>query len=237
MKISIITLFPEMFDGPFKYSIVQRAIEKKLVQISFINLRDFGLGKHKLVDDTPYGGGYGMILRADVLLKAVQSAKIRDTKTKQKVVLLSPHGKSFKQKIAKRFSKLDNLILICGHYEGFDERIKNYIDEEISVGDFILTGGELPAMLVTDSVVRLIKGAIAKGSPEEESFSPLLEYPQYTKPAVFKGLHVPDILLSGNHKEIAKWRMEKSLQITRKLRPDLIKTASNSSEKKNWPLN
>lgn len=224
MKISIITLFPGMFKGPFAKSIIKRAIDKKIVEVKLINLRTFGIGKHKLVDDTPYGGGKGMVLRVDVLENAIESAKNKKLdKNKQKVVLLSAKGKTFNQKIAKRYSNLKHLILICGHYEGFDERIKEYIDEEISIGDFILTGGEIPAMLIADSVLRLVKGVIKDGSLENESFSPLLEYPQYTKPQVYKNGQVPKILLSGNHQEIKKWRNTQSLKITSKLRPDLIK--------------
>lgn len=224
MKISIITLFPEMFRGPFDQSIIKRAIDNKLVEINLINLREFGIGKHKLVDDTPYGGGMGMVLRVDVLKAAIDNAKIgKLTKNKQKIVLLSAHGKTFNQKISQKFSELENLILICGHYEGFDERVKQYIDEEVSVGDFILTGGEIPAMLITDSVLRLIKGVIKEESARNESFSPLLEHPQYTKPQVYKNQEVPKILLSGNHAKINKWRDNESKKITSKLRPDLLK--------------
>lgn len=224
MKISIITLFPEMFKGALDFSIVKRAIDNKLIEISFLNIRDFGIGKHKLVDDTPYGGGNGMVLRVDVLEKAISKAKIKKLSNKeQKVVMLSAHGKKFDQKKAKEYSKLKNLILVCGHYEGFDERIKNFIDEEISVGDFVLTGGEIPAMLITDSVARLIEGVIKKDSSELESFSPYLEHPHYTKPQVYKKLKVPEILLSGNHKEINSWRENQSILVTSKLRPDLLK--------------
>lgn len=224
MKISIITLFPEMFKGPFEVSIIKRGIANKLISIEFINLRSFGLGKHQTVDDTPYGGGMGMVLRVDVLEKAIESAKNKDlNKQQQKVILLSAKGKQFEQKIAKRYSKLKNLILVCGHYEGFDQRIREFIDEEISVGDFVLTGGEIPAMLITDSVARLIKGVIKEESSALESFSPYLEHPQYTKPQSYKGLDVPEILLSGNHPEIEKWRKEQSLKITSRLRPDLLK--------------
>jgi tRNA (guanine37-N1)-methyltransferase len=224
MKISIITLFPEMFKGPFDSSIIKRAVDKKLISIEFINLRAFGLGKHQTVDDTPYGGGMGMILRVDVLGKAIEDVKNKNlSKRQQKIVLLSAHGKKFGQKIAKSYSKLKNLILVCGHYEGFDERIKEFVDEEISVGDFILTGGEIPAMLITDSVSRLVKGVIKEESAALESFSPYLEYPQYTKPQEYKELKVPEILLSGNHPEIEKWRKKQSLKITAKLRPDLLK--------------
>jgi tRNA (guanine37-N1)-methyltransferase len=223
MKISIITLFPEMFKGPFDFSIVKRAIDKKIISIEFINLRNFGIGRRQTVDDTPYGGGMGMILRVDVLEKAIESTKNKNlNKKQQKVILLSAHGKKFDQKIARSYSKLKNLILVCGHYEGFDERIKNFIDEEISVGDFVLTGGEIPAMLITDAVSRLVKGVIKEDSAVFESFSPYLEYPQYTKPQEHKGMKVPAILLSGNHPEIEKWKKKQSLKITSKLRPDLL---------------
>lgn len=224
MKISILTLFPEMFKGPFDVSIIKRAKEKKLIDIEYINIRDFGIGKHKLVDDTPYGGGNGMLLRVDVLEKAIKNTRDKKlNKSSEKVILLSAHGKTFNQKQAESFAKLKHLILICGHYEGFDERVKEYIDGEISVGDFILTGGEIPAMLITDSVVRLIKGVLKEGSSETESFSPLLEYPQYTKPQIFKKNKVPDVLISGDHQKINKWREQKSLEITSKMRPDLLK--------------
>ncbi len=226
MTISVITLFPEMFKGPFDYSIIKRAIDKNLIRIKFVNLRGFGLGKHQTVDDTPYGGGMGMILRADVLLKAIEASKNKKIKSdKQKVILLSAHGKKFDQKKAKEFSKLENLILICGHYEGFDERVKSFIDEEISVGDFVLTGGEIPAMLITDAVARLVSGVIKDDSANFESFSPYLEYPQYTKPQIFEGMKVPEILLSGNHAKINEWRKKQSLKITTKLRPDLIENS------------
>jgi len=224
MKITILTLFPQMFDSPFDYSIIKRAIDKKQIELEFINIRDFGIGRHKLVDDTPYGGGNGMVMRVDVLQKAVESAKDKKLKEGQeKIILLSAHGKKFNQKIAKNLSKLKHLIIICGHYEGFDQRIKNFVDGEISVGDFILTGGEIPAMLIIDSVARLVNGVIKKGSSENESFSPFLEHPHYTKPQVFKKLKVPEILLSGNHAKINKWRKQQSLKITSKLRPDLVK--------------
>jgi tRNA (guanine37-N1)-methyltransferase len=225
MKISIITLFPQMFDGPFNHSIIKRAKEKELVNIEFINLRDFGIGKHKIVDDTPYGGGSGMILKVDVLNKAVEKAKNVKIKkeNKRKIVLLSPHGKVYNQKIAKSYSRIEHLILICGHYEDFDARTRSFVDEEISIGDFVLTGGEIPAMLITDSVVRLIKNVLKKGVPDNESFNPFLEFPQYTKPKQYKDLNVPNILLSGNHQKISNWRKMQSLTLTKKLRPDLLK--------------
>ena len=213
-----------MFNGPFEHSIIKRAIEQKLIEINFVDLRKFGLGNHKLVDDKPYGGGKGMVLRVDILEKAINETKNKKlSKNEQKVILTSAHGKTFNQQIAQGYCKLKHLIIICGHYEGYDERIKNFIDEEISIGDFILTGGEIPAMLIADSVARLIKGVIKDESSLYESFSPLLEYPQYTKPQVFKKLEVPKILLSGNHEEINKWRKEESIKVTKKLRPDLLK--------------
>lgn len=224
MKISIITLFPEMFKGTFDQSIIKRAIDKKLIEIKLIDLRDFGIGKHKLVDDTPYGGGMGMVLRVDVLEKAIENTKDNKfNKNDQKIILLSAHGKTFNQKIAKDYAKLKHLILICGHYEGFDERITKYIDGQISIGDFILTGGEIPAMLITDSVLRLVKGVIKDESSKHESFTPLLEYPHYTKPQLYKNQQVPQVLLSGNHEEIKKWRNAQSIKITSRLRPDLLK--------------
>ncbi len=231
MKITILTLFPEMFQGPFDISIIKRAKEKKLVEIEYVNIRDFGIGKHKTVDDTPYGGGNGMILRVDVVHRAIEKARLdarqaKDKKLKkdeQKVILLGAKGKAFNQKTAGGFAHLKHLIIVCGHYEGFDERIKNFVDEEISIGDFILTGGEIPAMLITDSVTRLVKGVIRDRSAAIESFSPYLEYPQYTKPQKYGDLSVPEILLSGNHKRINAWRKKESVSITSKLRPDLIR--------------
>jgi tRNA (guanine37-N1)-methyltransferase len=225
MKISVITLFPQMFDGPFEHSIVKRAKEQKHIDIDFINIRDFGKGKHQIVDDTPYGGGTGMILKADVLDSAIKKAKEPKLRKQnsRKVVLLSPHGKVFNQTIANRYSKLEHLILVCGHYEDFDARIKNFVDEEVSIGDFILTGGEIPAMTIVDCVSRLVKGVLKKGVVDNESFNPYLEFPQYTKPETYNNLKVPKVLLSGNHKKIKEWRRKEALRITKKLRPDLLK--------------
>lgn len=235
MKISILTLFPDMFQGPFDASIIKRAKEKKLVEIEYVKIRDFGIGKHKVVDDTPYGGGIGMVMRVDVLHEAIEQTKksflqqFNNTEIKQWVVLTTASGKQFKQSKAKEYAKIDHLIIICGHYEGIDERISQYIDEEISIGDFVVTGGELPAMLIADSVIRLLPGVITEGAAENESFSfiengySILEYPHYTKPASYNGTSVPDVLLSGNHAEIDKWRKEKSIEKTDKLRPELMK--------------
>ena len=221
MKISILTLFPEMFAGPFDHSIIKRAREKKLVDIELVNIRDFGIGKHKLVDDTPYGGGAGMIIRVDVIDKTLQNVKC-----KGRIILLDPRGETFTQKKAKELAKFDHLILIAGHYEGIDERVKQYlVDEVISIGDYVLTGGEIPAMVVTDAVVRLIPGVIKKESIATESFSKpkALEYPQYTKPRVYEKYKVPEILLSGNHQAIERWRKNEALKETKSQRPDALK--------------
>lgn len=227
MKISIITLFPQMFAGPFDFSIVKRAKEKGLVEIEFANLRDFGIGKHKTVDDKAYGGGRGMILRADVLEKAVNATLDKSfAKNKKKVIFLGPKGKTFNQQKAVELSKLSHLILICGHYEGVDARAEKFIDEEISIGDFIVTGGEIPAMLITDSLVRLVKGVLPKGVVDEESFSKnLLEHPQYTRPKTYRNVSVPKTLISGHHEKIAEWKKTQSKNITAKLKPELLKKA------------
>jgi tRNA (guanine37-N1)-methyltransferase len=223
MKITILTLFPEMFEGPFNYSIIKNAKENKIIDIEFINIRKFGIGTHKTVDDKPYGGGHGMLLRVDVLEKAIKQIKQNNPNfSKQKAILLSPHGKTFNQKKALKLAGLQHLILVCGHYEGVDERIKQFIDEELSVGDFIVTGGEIPAMLITDAITRLMKGVLKEGVTSNESFTKLLEYPQYTKPNTYKGFSVPSVLLSGNHGKIKSWREKSSLKITTRLRPDLL---------------
>lgn len=224
MEITIISLFPEMFISPFEHSIIKRAIEKKIITLNFLNLRDFGIGKHKTVDDTPYGGGKGMVLRVDVLHKAIEKAKDKKLKKQEeKIILLTPTGITYNQKIAKEYSNLKHLIIICGHYEGFDERINKYIDEKLSVGDFILTGGEIGAMLIIDSVARLVDGVIQKESWQNESFSPFLEHPHYTKPRIYENDFVPEIVLSGNHGKINEWRKEQSVKITKSARPDLLK--------------
>jgi len=235
MVITIVTLFPEMFKGPFAHSIIKNAIEKNLVTINYVNIRDFGIGKHKIVDDKPYGGGKGMIIRVDVLEKAIEKArKLSDSADEnRKVILLEPVGVTFNQKKAAQLSKLKHLILICGHYEGFDGRIRKYVDEVISIGDFISTGGEIPAMLITDSIVRLIKGVLPKNVTNEESFSrKTLEYPQYTRPEIYNNLKVPNILLSGDHKKILDWRQKQALNITLKIRPDLIKIKRERKSRK-----
>lgn len=221
MKISIITLFPEVFDPILNSSILKRAQKKGKVSFELINLRDFGEGKHQVVDGRPYGGGAGMVLKPDILAKALSSIVNR----KSLIVLMSASGIPYKQKDARRLSKLKHLIIVCGHYEGVDQRfIDKYVDEEISIGDYVLTGGEIPAMVIVDSITRLIPGVLEK--PEaiiNESFTEnLLEGPQYTRPDIFKGEKVPEVLLSGNHGEIKKWRLQKSLEKTKKVRPDLF---------------
>ena len=219
MKFDVLTLFPEMFE-PMKHSIIERASEKDLIDINLINIRDFSKDKHKHVDDTPYGGGAGMLIRPDVVYDAYQSVKDENAK----VIYMSPQGKVLNQEKVKSLSKEQHLILLCGHYEGIDQRvIDEIVDEEISIGDYVLTGGEIPAMVLIDSVSRYIEGVISSESTNEESFSNnLLEYPQYTRPEVFEGEKVPDILLSGNHQNIDKWRKQKSLEITKSKRPDLL---------------
>ena len=232
MQFDIITIFPKIFESYFSESIIKRAQEKKIVKINIHNLRDYTTDKHKTVDDTPYGGGAGMVLKVEPIYFAMQKvksqkSKVKNTNKKQKIILLSAKGKKFNQKMARKFSKLDQIVLICGRYEGVDERVAKYIaDEEISIGDYVLTGGELPAMIIVDVVARLVPGVIAEDSLKEESFSirkervksdfKILpqgtkfkisrEYPQYTRPAVFKGWRVPKVLLSGNHKKIEEWR-------------------------------
>jgi len=208
MKIQVITLFPEMFDKVLNTSMLWKAQDKKLVEYEVVNLRDFGLGPRKTVDDTPYGGGDGMVLKPEPLFAAVEHAKKSDKSAK--VLLMTPRGKTFVQSDARRFAKVNKgIIIVCGHYEGYDERITSIVDEELSVGDYVLTGGELPAMVVADAVTRLIPGVLGgENSALEESFSDKdeKEYPHYTRPEEFRGLKVPDILLSGNHAEIVAWR-------------------------------
>ena len=220
MKFDVLTLFPEMFNS-IKQSIIGKAIEKDLIDINLVNIRDFSKDKHKKVDDTPYGGGAGMVIRPDIVYDAYLSVKDENAK----VIYMSPQGTVLNQKKVVSLSKEKHLILLCGHYEGIDQRVLDEIvDEEISIGDYVLTGGELPAMVLIDSVSRYVEGVISSESTFEESFSNnLLEYPQYTRPEVFNGEKVPDVLLSGHHENIRKWRKEKSLENTYKKRPDLLK--------------
>jgi len=222
MKIDILTIFPKMFEGPFRESMIKRAQEKKLVEIKIHDLRQWTEDKHKTVDDKPFGGGPGMVMKVEVIDKALKALKTDKTK----IILLTPQGKTFKQQMVKKLSKLEHIIMICGHYEGFDERIREHlVDEEISIGDYVLTGGEIPAMVVVDTVVRLIPGVVGnEESTKDESFSKgWLEYPQYTRPADYRGWQVPEVLLSGDHEKIKKWRKEQAEKRTRLKRPDLLK--------------
>lgn len=220
MKFSVLTLFPDMF-SPLKQSIIGKAIEDKKIELNLINIRDFSKDKHKKVDDTPYGGGAGMVMKADVVYDAYEY--IKDEKAK--VIFLSPQGKTLNQNKVKELATEEHIILLCGHYEGIDQRvIDEIVDEEISIGDYVLTGGELPAMVLIDSVSRYVEGVLSKDSIKEESFTNnLLEYPQYTRPEIFHGIKVPEVLLSGHHENIKKWREEQSLKNTLQKRPNLLK--------------
>ena len=219
MKFDVLTLFPEMF-GILNQSIIGKAIEKELIDINLINIRDFSKDKHKKVDDTPYGGGAGMVMKPDVVYDAYKSIEDRNAK----VIYMSPQGKTLNQKKVEELAKESHLIILCGHYEGIDQRVLDKIvDEEISIGDYVLTGGEIPAMVLIDSVSRYVKEVLNEESIQEESFSNgLLEYPQYTRPETFEGVKVPEILLSGHHENIEKWRKEKSIEITKKKRPEIL---------------
>ena len=219
MKFDVLTLFPEMFEI-LKSSVIGKAIEKDLTDINLINIRDFSNDKHRKVDDTPYGGGAGMVMKPDVVYSAYDSVKDKNAK----VIYMSPQGKKLNQKKVEELSKENHLIILCGHYEGIDQRVLDKIvDEEISIGDYVLTGGEIPAMVLIDSVSRYIDGVISNESVSEESFSNgLLEYPQYTRPEVFMGEKVPDVLISGHHENINKWRRQESLKNTLKKRPELL---------------
>ena len=282
MKFTIITLFPKIFDSFVSESIIKRAVEKGTIEIEVLNLRDFAQDKHKTVDDRPYGGGAGMLLKVDVAYRAVKSARLpspparsclavaggsaqanggqaksKVKSCKEKVILTSAKGELFTQERAKEYSKLDHLIILCGHYEGVDERILNFVDEEVSIGDFVLTGGEIPAAAILDATARLVPGVLGKEeSAKEESFSEyplsevkeavgehpilqelekkgvkkikLLEYPQYTRPEEFLGLKVPKVLLSGNHQEIRKWRLKKAFEETVRKRPEMLRAVAGS---------
>ena len=220
MKIDVLTLFPDMFNGVFDESIIKRALNNGLVEINIHNIRDYSKDPHKKVDNTPYGGGAGMVLMCQPIFDAVKTLRSDNSK----VILLTPSGKLYKQSIALDLSHEKHLIIICGHYEGFDERIKTICDMEISIGDYILTGGEIPCMVLIDSITRLIDGVIRKESYENESFSDnLLDYPTYTKPRVYEGLSVPDVLVNGDHEKIDKWRREQQIKLTENNRPDLLK--------------
>lgn len=228
MQIDILTLFPGMFKGVFEESIIKRARIAEKIKINIHNLRDWSKDKHRKADDKPFGGGCGMVMNCQPIFDAVEelSSKFKAKSAKLRIVLLSPQGKKLDQKLAQKLSRNKHIILICGHYEGIDDRVRQaLVDEEISIGDYVLTGGEIPAMAIVDAVVRLLPGVLGhKDSNKDESFSEgILEYPHYTRPAVYKGLKAPEVLLSGNHDKIKQWRKEQARKITLQRRPDLIK--------------
>jgi tRNA (guanine37-N1)-methyltransferase len=239
IHFDILTLFPEMFKGVFEESIIKRARERGFVSIAIHNIRDYATGKHKVTDDYPYGGGGGMVMKPEPIFRAVESilGLEEGQKPQVPVILLSPKGRLFTQEVAWELSRHNRIVLICGHYEGVDERVRLYLaNDEISIGDYILTGGEIPAMVIVDAVTRLIPGVL--GDPAaafEDSFSQgLLEYPHYTRPADFRGYKVPEVLLSGNHAAIARWRRQQSILITWQRRPDLLKRACLTEEEKEF---
>ncbi len=220
MRIKVLSLFPKMFDGILNESIIKRAMDDKKVNIDVIDLRSYSKDKHNKVDDTIYGGGAGMLIKCEPVFDAIDDLKTKNTK----VIMLSPDGVKYNQEKAYELSKEKNIILLCGHYEGFDERINTVVDEKISIGDYVLTGGEIPAMAIIDSVTRLLPGVINEESHLNDSFNnDLLDYPQYTKPQEYRGMKVPDVLLSGDHKKIDEWRREEQIKKTKKQRPDLLK--------------
>jgi tRNA (guanine37-N1)-methyltransferase len=234
MLVQILTLFPEMFAGPFSNSILKRAQEQKLVEFRFHNFRDFATDRHRMVDDSPYGGGSGMVLKPEPIYRCLQS--VRDGAPHATVVLMTPQGAVFNQTIAAELAAAEHLILICGHYEGFDERIRSWVDLELSIGDYVLTGGELAAAVVSDAVVRLIPGVLgSEESAVRDSFTGhLLDFPQYTRPVEFEGLTVPEVLLSGHHARIEEWRRRQSLIRTALRRPDLLQDADLSETEKRF---
>lgn len=220
MKIDILSLFPSMFDGFLTESIIKRALDSGLVEINIVDFRKYSKLNNNQVDDTPYGGGPGMVLRCEPIFDCIDDIKTENSV----IIMLSPSGEVYKQSTTLKLKDYKHLILLCGHYEGFDERIKSIVDYEISIGDYVLTGGELPAMVITDSIVRLLDGVITHDSLETESFNDnLLDYPDYTKPRVFRNMKVPEVLLSGDHKKIAEYRKQERIRITKEKRPDLIK--------------
>ena len=234
MKINIITIFPDMFTAPFNHSIMKRAQETKLLTIETVNPRDFAQDKHQMVDDYPFGGGAGMVLKPEPMFAAVESLK---TSGKKRVLLMCPSGQPFTQEKAKELAQYDELIFLCGHYEGFDARITdNLVDEAISIGDYVLTGGEIPAMVVIDAVARMLNGVLGSGESAigDSFYNGLLEYPQYTRPREFRGMSVPEILLSGDHAKIKKWRHNESLKKTFLNRPDLLEKTTLSADDKKY---
>ena len=236
MRFDIITLFPSMFKSPFEESIIKRALQKKLIEIHLHNLRDFATDAHRTTDDAPFGGGAGMVMKVEPIYRALNYIKEKTGK-KARVILLSPQGRTFNQEVALELAKEENIILICGRYEGVDERVREHlVDDEISIGDYVLSGGEIAAMVIVDTVARLIPGVLGnESSIKEDSFyRGLLDYPQYTRPAEFMGWKVPQVLRSGNHKKIREWRIKKMLEKTLERRPDLLKKAKLSPEERKY---
>jgi tRNA (guanine37-N1)-methyltransferase len=234
MRIDMVTIFPEMFAGPFGDSITKRAVDNGILDIHFTNFRDYTEDKHHHVDDTPFGGGAGMVIKPEPMYKAVRDvlAKTEEFAANRRVLIMDPSGPTFTQAKAKELAGYDQLVFICGHYEGFDARIYKLADEAISIGDFILTGGELPAMVITDAVSRMLPGVLGApdSAPTDSFYDGLLEFPQYTRPREFEGMAVPEVLLSGNHARIRQWRREQSLFVTKKYRPDLLEKAELSEK-------
>ena len=234
MRIDMVTIFPEMFAGPFGDSITKRAVDNGILDIHFTNFRDYTEDKHHHVDDTPFGGGAGMVIKPEPMYKAVRDvlAKTEEFAASRRVLIMDPSGPTFTQEKAKELAGYEQLVFICGHYEGFDARIYKLADEAISIGDFILTGGELPAMVITDAVSRMLPGVLGApdSAPTDSFYDGLLEFPQYTRPREFEGMAVPEVLLSGNHAKIRQWRREQSLLVTKKYRPDLLEKAELSEK-------
>ena len=229
MKITVLTLFPEMYEDFLKTSIIGRAVDRGLAEVEFVQIRDFAHDNYKHVDDRPFGGGRGQVMKCQPVLDALHSVETDSSYT----LMMSPAGHPYSQKKAHELSQKDHLIILCGHYEGLDARINDEVDELVSIGDYVLTGGELASMVIMDSVIRLLKGSITEGSTDEESHeNGLLEYPQYTQPAEYEGRKVPDVLLSGNHAKIRAWRVEQSLLLTKKERPDLFEKHEFTDEEK-----
>lgn len=236
MKIDILTLFPEMFESPFGYSLIRRAIDAGHVNINPISFRKHGVGKHAMVDDTPYGGGAGMLLKPEPIFEAMDAIHAENPDENRRVILMDPAGKPFDQNMAEEFSKEENLVFICGHYEGYDERIRSLVTDEVSLGDYVLTGGELAAMVMIDATVRLLPGVVGNESSilEDSHSTGLLEHPHYTRPAEYRGMSVPDVLMSGHHGNIEEWRHKESVRRTFERRPDMIETLDLSDKELQW---
>ncbi|MFD2305917.1 tRNA (guanosine(37)-N1)-methyltransferase TrmD [Enterococcus termitis] len=236
MKIDVLTLFPRMFEGPLGESIIGKAVEKDLLEINVSNFRDFSDNKHQSVDDYPYGGGAGMLLKVQPIYDNLQSINETSPETKKRIILLDPAGKPFDQKMAEEFSEEEHLVFICGHYEGYDERIRSLVTDEVSLGDYVLTGGELGAMVMIDATVRLLPDVLGnKLSAQTDSHSTgLLEHPQYTRPAEFNGMQVPEVLTNGNHKLIDEWQQKESLRRTLQRRPDMLEKIELTPQQEKW---